>query len=157
MVTLAPFRGDVAGESAWGAVSRLLGICFPKPLSEPGVRLSPHRALHGCCRRVVWQVSEGVGDHRAPIPVAADRYPGGVKQGDLAGVDGSPSPAGEGEPAPDVLPPPMMLCSLPAHDPPPGVLLEVVEGAGGHSMSEVVGPTTRDLVDPDQRVLQIGL
>jgi hypothetical protein len=33
-------------ESAWGAVRWSPGVCFPRPLSEPGVRLSPHRALH---------------------------------------------------------------------------------------------------------------
>jgi hypothetical protein len=37
----------VDGESAWGAVTGFLRFRFPRPLSEPGVRLSPHRALHG--------------------------------------------------------------------------------------------------------------
>ena len=37
--------------SAWGAVSGLLPVRFPRPPAEPGVRLSPHRALH--VRRVV--------------------------------------------------------------------------------------------------------
>ena len=46
----APAR-SAAGESAWGAVPRLPVVRFPMPLSEPGVRLSSHRALHkGCCR-----------------------------------------------------------------------------------------------------------
>jgi hypothetical protein len=37
----------VAGvKSAWGAVRRLPRARFPRPLAEPGVRLSPHRALH---------------------------------------------------------------------------------------------------------------
>jgi hypothetical protein len=35
------------GESAWGAVIGFPRFRFPRPLSEPGVRLSPHRALHG--------------------------------------------------------------------------------------------------------------
>ena len=33
-------------ESAWGAVARFPGLRFPRPLSEPDVRLSPHPALH---------------------------------------------------------------------------------------------------------------
>jgi len=37
----------VDGESAWGAVIGFPRFRFPRPLSEPGVRLSPHRALHG--------------------------------------------------------------------------------------------------------------
>jgi hypothetical protein len=37
-------------KSAWGAVAGLLPFRFPRPLTEPGVRLSPHRALHGDCR-----------------------------------------------------------------------------------------------------------
>jgi len=37
-------------ESAWGAVPELLPVRFPRPLAEPGVRVSPHRALHGGCR-----------------------------------------------------------------------------------------------------------
>jgi hypothetical protein len=36
----------VVDESAWGAVSELLPIRFPRPLPEPGVRVSTHRALH---------------------------------------------------------------------------------------------------------------
>ena len=42
-------------ESAWGAVPALLLVRFPRPLTEPGVRLSPHRALHGSCRGRVEQ------------------------------------------------------------------------------------------------------
>jgi hypothetical protein len=34
-------------ESAWGAVPALLPVRFPRPLAEPGVRLSTHPALHG--------------------------------------------------------------------------------------------------------------
>ena len=40
----------VAGESAWGAVPGLLPVRFPRPLTEPDVRLSTHPALHGVCR-----------------------------------------------------------------------------------------------------------
>jgi hypothetical protein len=39
--------GDKVVESAWGAVPALLPVCFPRPLAEPGVRLSTHPALHG--------------------------------------------------------------------------------------------------------------
>jgi hypothetical protein len=34
------------GESAWGAVAGFRRLRFPRPLSEPDVRLSPHPALH---------------------------------------------------------------------------------------------------------------
>ena len=34
-------------ESAWGAVAGFLRFRFPRPLTEPDVRLSPHPALHG--------------------------------------------------------------------------------------------------------------
>jgi hypothetical protein len=33
-------------ESAWGAVAGFPQLRFPRPLSEPDVRLSPHPALH---------------------------------------------------------------------------------------------------------------
>jgi hypothetical protein len=51
-------RGSPVG-SARGAVTTLLSFRFPGPPAEPGVRLSPHRALHV---RVVAQlvVAEGV-------------------------------------------------------------------------------------------------
>jgi hypothetical protein len=39
--------GDEVVESARGAVSALLPVRFRGPLSEPGVRLSTHPALHG--------------------------------------------------------------------------------------------------------------
>jgi hypothetical protein len=48
-------------ESAWGAVSALLPTRFPRPLSEPGVRLTPHRALHGICRQAGFWVIQGLG------------------------------------------------------------------------------------------------
>ena len=65
-------RGDVvevggsgvsgAVESAWGAVPGLLPVRFPRPLAEPAVRLSPQRALHGCCRRAGYvAVAQGLG------------------------------------------------------------------------------------------------
>jgi hypothetical protein len=56
VVDVGEFGGPVADESAWGAVSRLLGVRFPRPLAEPAVRLSTQRALHGICRRVVQTV-----------------------------------------------------------------------------------------------------
>jgi hypothetical protein len=40
---------DMAGESGRGAVSALRLARFPGPLAAPGVRLSPHRALHVSC------------------------------------------------------------------------------------------------------------
>src|SRR4051812_27377710 len=42
--------GDLYVESAWGAVSVLPPVRFPRPLAEPDVRLSSHPALHGRCR-----------------------------------------------------------------------------------------------------------
>ena len=33
-------------ESAWGAVAGFPRLRFPRPLSEPDVRLSPHPALY---------------------------------------------------------------------------------------------------------------
>jgi hypothetical protein len=42
---LGPGFAVVVG-SAWGAVSGLLRVRFPRPPSEPDVRLSPHPALH---------------------------------------------------------------------------------------------------------------
>jgi hypothetical protein len=36
----------VDGESAWGAVAGFPRLRFPRPLSEPDVRFSPHPALH---------------------------------------------------------------------------------------------------------------
>ena len=39
--------GHAVVESAWGAVPALLPVRFPRPLAEPGVRLSTHPALHG--------------------------------------------------------------------------------------------------------------
>jgi hypothetical protein len=36
----------VDGESAWGAVAGFPRLRFPRPLSDPDVRISPHPALH---------------------------------------------------------------------------------------------------------------
>lgn len=33
-------------ESAWSAVQRLPTVCFSRPLAEPGVPVTEHRALH---------------------------------------------------------------------------------------------------------------
>jgi hypothetical protein len=57
-------------ESAWGAVPALLLVRFPRPLAEPGVRLSPHRALHGVCRG--GRSHHGEAWPASPIPAAAD-------------------------------------------------------------------------------------
>src|SRR5690625_603299 len=40
----------VPGESAWGAVPGSLRVRFPRPLTEPDMRLSPHPALHESLR-----------------------------------------------------------------------------------------------------------
>ena len=61
IVTQQRATGSASVESAWGAVSGLLPVRFPRPLAEPGVRLSPHRALHGSCRRGVVAQGPGVG------------------------------------------------------------------------------------------------
>ena len=67
---VAAFRDRPLGESAypvgsaWGAVSGLLPVRFPRPPAEPDVRLSPHPALHerGLVQLVVTAGrSQGVG------------------------------------------------------------------------------------------------
>jgi hypothetical protein len=60
-----PAGGDLKVESAWGAVSMLPPVRFPRPLAEPDVRLSPHPALHGLCRRS-WFRHRTCGPHRPP-------------------------------------------------------------------------------------------
>ena len=55
----APPRRPV--ESAWGAVPALPSVRFPRPLAEPGVRVSAHRALHGHCRQAVVALAQGLG------------------------------------------------------------------------------------------------
>lgn len=166
---LAPVRGirgrdhmfrvnPLTGESAWGAVPGLPAVRFPMPLSEPGVRLSSHRALHkGCCRAGCRSGCEGVGDHVSPVAVPTDRDAARVEQRDLACRDRTPPAVRSGEPSADVLPSPAVPCALPVHQPPPGVLRQVSEGAGGYGMPELVGPATDDLVEPDQRGLQVDL
>ena len=47
-------------ESAWGAVPGLLLARFPRPLAEPGVPITEHRALHGFCRQA-WLRTQGLG------------------------------------------------------------------------------------------------
>jgi hypothetical protein len=47
------------GESAWGAVTTLPSFRFPRPLTEPAVRLSTQRALHGM--PLPWARSRGWG------------------------------------------------------------------------------------------------
>ena len=55
----APPRHPV--ESAWGAVPALPPARFPRPLAEPGVRVSADRALHGRCRQAVVVPAQGLG------------------------------------------------------------------------------------------------
>ena len=56
-----PFAPPHTVESAWGAVSGLLPIRFPRPLAEPAVRVSTQRALHGDCRQTGCGRAQGVG------------------------------------------------------------------------------------------------
>ena len=48
-------------ESAWGAVPGLLPVRFPRPLAEPAVPVSGHRALHGFCRQAWLGMAQGLG------------------------------------------------------------------------------------------------
>jgi hypothetical protein len=48
-------------ESAWGAVPVLPSVRFPRPLSEPAVRVSTQRALHGICRQAGFATVQGLG------------------------------------------------------------------------------------------------
>ena len=48
-------------ESAWGAVSGLLPVRFPRPLAEPAVPISRQRALHGICHQAWLGVFQGLG------------------------------------------------------------------------------------------------
>src|SRR6476646_1586565 len=71
-----------ADESALGAVSGLLPARFPRPLAEPGVRVSTHRALHGhWSSGGVWQ-GPGCRDLVAAPEVPGDRDLADVEQGD---------------------------------------------------------------------------
>jgi len=49
---LQDHRGGTNGvvESAWGAVSMLPSVRFPRPLAEHAVCVSTQLALHGICR-----------------------------------------------------------------------------------------------------------
>ena len=47
-------------ESVWGAVPGLLLARLPRPLAEPGVPITVHRALHGSCRQA-WLRIQGLG------------------------------------------------------------------------------------------------
>ena len=48
-------------ESAWGAVPVLPSVRFPRPLSEPAVRVSTQRALHGIYRQAGCATVQGLG------------------------------------------------------------------------------------------------
>jgi hypothetical protein len=50
-----------AVESVRGVVPVLPRARFPRPLAAPGVRVSTHRALHGCCRQAGLGIGQGVG------------------------------------------------------------------------------------------------
>src|SRR3954447_15154554 len=92
----------------------------------------------------------GVGDLVSSVAIPPDRYRFGVEQFDPVRADRFPPAGVVGEPATDVLPPPAMPGPHHPHDPPPGVALELAEGALCDGVLEVVGPAARDLVDPDQ-------
>src|SRR6476661_6785081 len=63
-------------ESAWGAVSGLLPVRFPRPLAEPAVPVSRQRALHGLCRSGVVEPEPGVGDLDAAVAVPSNAHRG---------------------------------------------------------------------------------
>src|SRR4051794_21690312 len=48
------------GESAWGAAAGFPRLRFPRPLTEPDVRLSPHPALHEFPVGSMFNVAHGV-------------------------------------------------------------------------------------------------
>ena len=48
-------------ESAWGAVPVLPSVRFPRPLSEPAVRVATQRALHGIYRQAGCATVQGLG------------------------------------------------------------------------------------------------
>ncbi len=90
--------------SARGAVTTLLSFRFPGPPAEPGVRFSPHRALH--VRLAVQPVvAVGVQGGRNPVAAVAvpdDRDAGGAFESDPVG--GKPPGPGQAEPAPQLWP-----------------------------------------------------
>jgi hypothetical protein len=145
-------RSPCAVESAWGAVPGLLSVRFPRPLAEPGVRLSSHRALHGSCRVGVVGQDPRVGDGVAPVAVSGDRHRRQVEQLDPVHRDRCPLPRGSGEPAANVLPSPAMHPAQPPDHPPPHEVRQVTERAFAGRMFEVVGPAAHDLVEPDRTV-----
>jgi hypothetical protein len=58
---LAALAGVPPVGSARGAVPGLLGVRFPGPPAEPGVRFSPHRALHEWLLFSQWWLSVSMG------------------------------------------------------------------------------------------------
>jgi hypothetical protein len=60
-VRYEPGSSQSTVESAWGAVPGLLPVRFPRPLAEPAVRISPQRALHGCCHQAWLGTVQGLG------------------------------------------------------------------------------------------------
>lgn len=69
-------------ESVWGAVPGFRPVRFPRPLSEPGVRITPHRALHvtmpsvGCLSGGC----PGGGDGVSPVEIPGYRHRSRVEQ-----------------------------------------------------------------------------
>jgi hypothetical protein len=110
-----PLQSDASGlrkcgvvESAWGAVSGLLPVRFPRPLAEPAVPVSRQRALHGFCRSGVVESLVGVGDLDTAVDVPGDRHRGDVEQFDPAHRGSGPAAGAAAEPAVHVVPLPAM-------------------------------------------------
>ena len=55
------FAAYAVVESAWGAVPVLPSVRFPRPLSEPAVRVSTQRALYGIYRQAGCATVQGLG------------------------------------------------------------------------------------------------
>ena len=73
-------RQPRGGGSTRGAVSGLLPVRFLGPPAEPGMRFSPHRALHKCYRPCLLGVDQPqVWGPRPAISVAFDRHRRGLK------------------------------------------------------------------------------
>src|SRR6202030_3260915 len=79
-----------------------------------------------------WFSRPGIGDLAAAVAVPGDRYGRYRLQFGLARRDGPPVPRGGDEPSADVLPPPVVPFRQHADHPPPGEVVQHVEGVLGH-------------------------
>jgi hypothetical protein len=121
------------GESAWGAVQALRPARFPRPLTEPAVRLSTQRALRG---RSSSLLGPGRRD-RPPVSVARHAYLLQVEQGDPASADRFPPAIVVGQVPAHCGPPPAVPGLQPPHDPPPQELVQMSQGVRADGMPEV--------------------